>query len=116
MRDYLPFSPAKVGPLKDIHRIRLIETIAQTIKPAPAMAAMRETMGAIAGNSGGGGLMPAMAGGGGISINFAPSITIGAGGGGGDINGQILQGLRSYSNELLTLIEEAQRRKNRLKY
>lgn len=40
MREYLPFSPAKVGPLKDIHRIKLVETIAATIKPGPMVKAM----------------------------------------------------------------------------
>lgn len=33
IRGYFPFSPAKVGPLRDIHRIRLIETIAESINP-----------------------------------------------------------------------------------
>jgi TP901 family phage tail tape measure protein len=41
LRNFLPFSPAKEGPLKDIHRIRLIETIADSMKPAPMVAAMR---------------------------------------------------------------------------
>ncbi|WP_297889753.1 phage tail tape measure protein [Sulfurihydrogenibium sp.] len=35
IRNLLPFSPAKEGPLKDINRIKLIETIAENIKPAP---------------------------------------------------------------------------------
>lgn len=33
IRNLLPFSPAKDGPLRDIHRIRLVETIAESIKP-----------------------------------------------------------------------------------
>lgn len=40
IRDYLPFSPAKTGALKDIHRIRLIETIAQSIKAGPLINAI----------------------------------------------------------------------------
>lgn len=40
IRDYLPFSPAKTGALKDIHRIRLVETIAQGIKANPLIKAM----------------------------------------------------------------------------
>jgi hypothetical protein len=40
IRDYLPFSPAKTGALKDIHRIRLVETIAQSIKANPLIKAM----------------------------------------------------------------------------
>jgi len=44
IRNFLPFSPAKEGPLKDIHRIRLIETIAETIKPTPLLTAMKKTL------------------------------------------------------------------------
>lgn len=41
LRNLLPFSPAKDGPLKDIHKIRLVETIAETVKPKPLVNAMR---------------------------------------------------------------------------
>lgn len=41
MRDYLPFSPAKVGPFKDLHKIKIVETIAASIKSGPAVNAMR---------------------------------------------------------------------------
>lgn len=43
IREYLPFSPAKVGPLRDIHRIKLVETIAGNIKPGPMIQAMENT-------------------------------------------------------------------------
>ncbi len=48
IRAYLPFSPAKTGPLKDLHRVRLVETIAETIQPDVALRAMRRTAAAIA--------------------------------------------------------------------
>lgn len=52
MRDHLPSSPAKVGPLSDIHRLKFGETIAQSIRPDPMVKAMRAaaaaTMGAAA--------------------------------------------------------------------
>lgn len=41
IRRFLPFSPAKEGPLMDIHKIRLVETIAQSIKPNPLIDKMR---------------------------------------------------------------------------
>lgn len=41
VRNYLPFSPAKEGPLKDLHRVRLVETVASAVRPAPLVAAMR---------------------------------------------------------------------------
>lgn len=35
VRDMLPFSPAKTGPLSDIHRLRLVETIAGSVREGP---------------------------------------------------------------------------------
>ena len=51
VRAYLPFSPAKVGPLKDIHRIKLMETIAATITAKPLIRAMDGAIGGLAGHS-----------------------------------------------------------------
>lgn len=52
MRDHLPSSPAKVGPLSDIHRLKFGETIAGSIRAEPMVKAMRAaalaTMGAAA--------------------------------------------------------------------
>ena len=44
IRNFLPFSPAKEGPLRDIHRIRLIETIAETIKPGPLLTSVKQAL------------------------------------------------------------------------
>jgi len=41
IRNLLPFSPAKDGPLRDIHKIRLVETIAESIKPNALVNKMR---------------------------------------------------------------------------
>lgn len=41
VRDHLPSSPAKVGPLSDIHKLKFAETIASSIRPAPMVKAMR---------------------------------------------------------------------------
>jgi len=41
IRDYLPFSPAKVGPLRDLHKLKFVETIASSIKPGPMVKAVR---------------------------------------------------------------------------
>lgn len=40
IRNFLPFSPAKEGALKDIHKVKLVETIAQSITAKPMVAAM----------------------------------------------------------------------------
>ena len=47
IRDFLPFSPAKEGPFRDLHKIKIIETITETIKPAPAVTAMQKTLYAV---------------------------------------------------------------------
>lgn len=44
IRRFLPFSPAKEGPLKDLNKIKLIETIAATINPKPMIKAMQYAM------------------------------------------------------------------------
>jgi hypothetical protein len=84
MRAYLPFSPAKVGPLKDIHRVKIVETIAGSMKPSVLTNKMQQVMGAtrqvmnspLAPASPTAQLSPVMAGGGGSSFNYAPQITI----------------------------------------
>lgn len=40
LRNMLPFSPAKEGPLADLDKIRLVETIASTVRPAPLTSAL----------------------------------------------------------------------------
>jgi len=44
IRNLLPFSPAKEGPLRELHRIKLIETIAEAIKPTPLVTAMTKAL------------------------------------------------------------------------
>jgi TP901 family phage tail tape measure protein len=74
MRAYLPFSPAKTGPFRDLHRVKIIETLAQAIRPDAAVKAMRRTAMALAVT--GAVVMPgaAMAGGGGITINYSINV------------------------------------------
>jgi TP901 family phage tail tape measure protein len=46
VRKYLPFSPAKEGPLTDIHKIRLVETIADSLSPAALVGKLGSILGA----------------------------------------------------------------------
>jgi TP901 family phage tail tape measure protein len=48
IRGFLPFSPAKEGPLRYLHQTRIVETIADSIRPGPALTAMRRAGAAIA--------------------------------------------------------------------
>jgi phage-related protein len=42
IRNLLPFSPAKEGPLRDIHRIKFIETITASLNPDPLFTRMKD--------------------------------------------------------------------------
>lgn len=44
IRDHLPHSPAKIGPLKDLNKVKIVETIASTIKPAPLIESMNKSL------------------------------------------------------------------------
>lgn len=125
VRDYLPFSPAKVGPLKDIHRIQLVETIAQSIKPAPMVNAMRTTALATAA------VMPSMVGAmamdrpsdmaltpsqsSSATVNYSPVITF---------NGPVTEAdkesfsamLKAHKGEIARIIEEQNARKQRTSF
>lgn len=115
MREYLPFSPAKVGPLRDLPRVKIAETIAGAISPAPVQAAMRAAVMPIAAPFSGPGAVSgqspaANSSSSGIAINFSPTINAGAGS--GDVLGQ----LRQYEGELRRMIQEVMRRDQREKY
>lgn len=47
IRAYLPFSPAKTGALRDIHKIKLVETIAQSITAKPLLDRMDGVTGSL---------------------------------------------------------------------
>lgn len=117
IREYLPFSPAKVGPLRDIHKIRLVETIAESIKPnaltkamkvttAAAMVAVTPMAGKAAGTIGG-------SSGGGASVNYSPNITIM--GGSPTAKEDFKKMLKDHEKDITKLIEEANRKSNRTK-
>jgi hypothetical protein len=40
LRGFFPFSPAHEGPLADLHRTQIVQTIAASIKPTPLLSAM----------------------------------------------------------------------------
>lgn len=131
VREYLPFSPAKEGPLKDINRIRLVETIAENVKPAPMVKAMSEVTkkvrsaipkqtglagaGVMAGGMGGfgGGLAGAGAGGG-MVVNFSPTINMA--GGSAQERQDFLSMLKQYEPDLLRVIRDAMERNDRKKF
>jgi len=47
IRDFFPFSPAKKGALTDIHKIKLMETVASGINEKPLLKAVNNTTGKV---------------------------------------------------------------------
>lgn len=139
VRDHLPSSPAKVGPLSDIHRLKFGETIAASIRAEPMVKAMRAaalaTMGAASLSA------PAMAGsaqaasgaeaarvevarvatqaagaqsgqqGSGLSLVYSPTINLS-----GDLASakqSFAEQLRQHSREIRRLLKDEERRVGR---
>ncbi len=142
IREYLPFSPAKVGPLRDIHRIKLIETIAGAMKPQPMVQAMKTATAATAlalslgapaaapslprlpalppvptaPGTIGGRADGAVRGTAAPSVVFAPNITItggGQGGAPGGVKGQVEQALALSFEEFARLMDRYQKQQQR---
>jgi TP901 family phage tail tape measure protein len=113
IRDHLPHSPAKIGPLKDLHKIKLVETIAATIKPAPLFFAMNKALSFKSkpismsnlrqGNSGGT-----------VSIHYNPNISIN--GASPQVKQDFAQMLKQHKEEILKLIKSENQRQMRLAY
>jgi TP901 family phage tail tape measure protein len=112
VRDHLPFSPAKTGPLKDIHRIKLIETIAESIKPNSLMEKMQKVTGAVFGFAprGGGMALSTAGGGGGVTVNMTINFTGGTSPGAAN---SFVAELRKHKNEISRIFEEAMAQKKR---
>ena len=115
MREYLPFSPAKVGPFRDLHKVKIVQTIAQAITPAPLTRAMGSVARAAADVLAPTPAMQAAGGGGGITVNFQPNITW-QGGVTEQNKTDLLAMLRQYEGELVKMVETAMDRKQRAKY
>lgn len=112
IRNFLPFSPAKEGPLRDIQRVRIVETIADTMKPGPMVRAMRVAASATMTAASGSGGRLAMAGAGGATVNFSPTINLAAGSS-ADVRRQIDEALSISQAGLERMIDRVMAQKQR---
>lgn len=140
IRDHLPSSPAKTGPLSDIHRLKFSETMAQSIRAEPLVRAMRNAAAAtvaaasltapnlsaaspepiqpspaaLAGSAQSTGTAVPERGSAGqsISISFNPRITIQ--GGSEDLHDQIMDALDDLLPELSRKLQEVANEDERL--
>nr|DAU52944.1 MAG TPA: minor tail protein [Caudoviricetes sp.] len=111
VRDHLPHSPAKIGPLKDLHKVKIVETIASAIKPMPIMTAMNKSLAFVSGGlkanvRGVKSSTPS------IIITYNPTITIS----GSESKEEFLTMLKKHKDEILNIIRREFERKERLAY
>ena len=114
-RGFFPASPAKHGAFKDLHKVKIIEQVAQSIKPNSLVRSISDatTVGA---NSLNRSLTPVASGGGGsVSVNYSPVITIGSGATVGD-KASFMEVLENHKTEMMRMISEAGRSQNRKAY
>ncbi len=111
IRDHLPHSPAKTGPLKDLHKVKIVETIASTLKPLPLQNAMTKTLGVLSGglkaNVRGRSSAPAS-----IVVTYNPTITIS----GSESKEEFLKMLKKHKDEVVNIIKREFERKERVAY
>ena len=112
VRNLLPFSPAKEGPLRDLHKIKLVETIAATIKPAPLVNATSNALSSFAGMSS---PKPQAQGALGGSINYSPTINISGAASERD-RASFAEQLRAHSAELERMLTGIQQDEIRRSY
>lgn len=112
IRDHLPHSPAKTGPLKDLHKVKIVETVAQTIKPLPLKNAMNKslsffTSGANAVVRGVNSAISAP-----ITIHYSPTITCT----GNTTKDEFKEMLNKHKEEILKIFRQEYERKLRVAY
>lgn len=112
VRDFLPFSPAKTGPLKDIHKIRLVETIADSLKPNALVQSMQRVTQAVFNVNPNRGPQMALAGGGGGGVTVQMNISVSGGATAGAANSFIAE-LRKNKGEIARIIQEAEAQRQR---
>lgn len=99
IRDFFPFSPAKTGPLTDLHRVKIMETVAQNISARPVTNAMnRASMQ----------LQPIGSGSSGRSMNVTFNFN--------GVSGDIITQIRSKKREVIRELEDINRQMNRTKF
>ena len=113
IRDHLPHSPAKTGPLKDLNKVKIVETIASTIKPMPLKNAMTKTLSFMTN-----GTLNVSKGkidtssGASFVVQYNPTITIS----GTESKEEFVKLLKRHKDEVVNIMKREFERKERLAY
>ncbi len=111
IRDHLPHSPAKTGPLKDLHKVKIVETIASTIKPLPLQNAMNKSLSFFQSPLKTTVLSPSQSYRG-FNIHYSPNITIS----GNESKDEFMKLLKKHKDELVNILRREFERQERLAY
>lgn len=112
IRDHLPHSPAKVGPLKDLNKLKIVETIASTMKPAPLIKAMNKSLGLMTTGMGANKNRLGISGGTQLVITYSPTITMPN----GTTKEEFSQLLKKHKDEVVAIFRRELERKERVAY
>lgn len=112
IRDHLPHSPAKVGPLKDLNKLKIVETIASTMKPAPLIKAMNKSLGLMTTGMGANKNKLGIGGGTQLVITYSPTITMPN----GTTKEEFSQLLKKHKDEVVAIFRRELERKERVMY
>jgi phage-related protein len=107
IRNFFPFSPAKEGPLKDIHRVKLVETIAASIKPN----LLANKMKTVTANLAGVGVTPRYSGG---NSSFSPVFNINISGSATKADGDMISA--RIKKEISQLMKQYNHQKERVSF
>ena len=112
IRDHLPHSPAKTGPLKDLNKLKIVETIVSTMKPAPLINAMNKNLGLMIGGIRGNIGRVASGVGASFVVNYSPTISMPS----GTSKDEFSQLLKRHKDEVVAILKREFERKERLAY
>ena len=112
IRDHLPHSPAKTGALKDLNKVKIIETIVSTMKPQPLVNAMNKNLGLMIGGIKGNIGRVGIGGGSSFVVNYSPTIQMPS----GASKDEFSQLLKKHKDEVVALLKREFERKERLAY
>ena len=112
IRDHLPHSPAKVGPLKDLNKLKIIETIVSTMKPAPLINAMNKNLGLMMSGMKTNGKIGVGVGNSSFVINYSPTISMPNGAN----KEEFVKLLKQHKDEVVSLFKRELERRERLAY
>lgn len=130
IRDYLPHSPAKRGPLSDLNKVRFSETLATAIKPGPAVRATERVVagmrGILSDFSGPLNVQPnrpltaGLPGGNGgntsVSVNFSPVINVAGNADKTTMHGVMQQVMAELQNKLPGMLDKVSAARKRREY